>query len=195
MTLMLDNVFGIFNNVPPRINWAELELPFPSDDRYFQIANYEELTATRLFPPRKMKIEEAFLILFLPPEAAKEKLKVLRDGSLTALDMQLLIHCMSCASFNMLVCMLTYNSPHSPLHPPLDAYFWQPPHLAPNNQHARPPPPVRNGAVELEDDLERDQILVSARGMGETGVPEVGTVVLRYCRSAAECLGANGRAD
>jgi hypothetical protein len=42
-----------------------------------------------------MKIEEAFLILFLPPEASKEKLKVLRDGSLTALDMQLLVHCTS----------------------------------------------------------------------------------------------------
>ena len=109
MTLMLDNVFGIFNNVPPRINWAELELPFPSADRYFQIANYEEATATRLFPAQKMKIEEAFLILFLPPEASKEKLKVLRDGSLTALDMQLLIHCMSCASLNMLIRMLTYK--------------------------------------------------------------------------------------
>ena len=98
MTLMLDNVFGIFNNVPPRMNWAELDLPFPSDDRSFNIANYNELIATRLFPARKMKIEEAFLILFLPPEASKEELKVLRDGRLTALDMQLLIHCMPCAS-------------------------------------------------------------------------------------------------
>jgi hypothetical protein len=95
MALLLDNVFGIFNNVSPRINWAELDLPFPSDDRYFQVASFDELAATRLYPPRKMKIEEAFLILFLPPEASKEKLKVLRDGSLTALDMQLLIHCTS----------------------------------------------------------------------------------------------------
>lgn len=95
MTLMLDNVFGIFNNVPPRISWAGLDMPFPSDDRYFRTASYDELATTRLFPSRKMKIEEAFLILFLPSEASKEKLKVLRDGGLTALDMQLLIHCMS----------------------------------------------------------------------------------------------------
>lgn len=95
MTLLLDNVFGIFNNVPPRINWAELDLPFPSDDRCFQVANYDELAATRIYPPRKMKIEEAFLILFLPPDASKEKLELLRDGSITALDMQLLIHCTS----------------------------------------------------------------------------------------------------
>lgn len=105
MALMIDIVFGIFNNVPHRINWAELDLPFPSDDRYFKIANYEEMTATQLFPDRKMKIEEAFLILFLPTEASKEKIKVLRDGCLTALDMQLLIHCMSLfAPFYFCVC-------------------------------------------------------------------------------------------
>jgi hypothetical protein len=162
MALMLDNVFGIFNNVPPRINWAELDLLFPSDDRYFSIANFDELTATRLFPVTKMKIEEAFLILFLPAEASKEKLKVLRDGNLTAQDMQLLIHCMSCIFSILLISILMRDSFRSSLHSSLDAYFRQSTHLAPNNGHARPPPPVQNGPMELENDLERDQSFISA---------------------------------
>lgn len=154
MTLLLDNVFGIFNNVPPRINWAELEFPFPSDDRSFGLTNYDELIATRLFPVRKMKIEEAFLILFLPPEVSKEKLKVLRDGSLTALDMQLLIHCISSTKSTITMRMLTHNSYRSPVHSSLDTYLWQPAPLTPNNRHTRPPRAIHNRFVELENDLE-----------------------------------------
>jgi len=92
---MLDNAFGIFNNVPPRFQWAEIDLTFPSDDIYFRTANYDELLATQRFPIPKMKIKDAFMILFTPPEKAAERLKVLRDGNLTALDMQMLIHCSS----------------------------------------------------------------------------------------------------
>lgn len=92
---MLDHAFGIFNNVSPRFQWAELDLPFPSDDIYFQVANYDELIAQSLYPRSKMKIKDAFLLLFSPPETAEQDLKVLRVGNLTALDMQMLIHCKS----------------------------------------------------------------------------------------------------
>lgn len=92
---MLDNAFGIFNNVSPRFQWAEIDLTFPSDDRFFAIANYDELMAHSLFPVRKMKIKDAFLVLFSPPEKAEEGLAFLRRGNLTALDMQMLIHCKS----------------------------------------------------------------------------------------------------
>jgi hypothetical protein len=154
---MLDNLFGIFNNVPPRFNWVELDLPFPSDDRYFNTASYDELAATRLFPVRKMKIEDAFLILFLPPDASKERLKVLRDGCLTALDMQMLIHCMI-YSFSALLNFLCTNKQfsYSPLYPPMDPHLWQPAHLPTNNQYRHPPPPFQNSAVELENHLERN---------------------------------------
>jgi hypothetical protein len=92
---MLDNAFGIFNNVSPRFQWAEIDLIFPSDDRFFAVANYDELMAQSLFPVSKMKIKDAFLVLFSPPEKATEGLAFLRNGNLTALDMQMLIHCTS----------------------------------------------------------------------------------------------------
>jgi hypothetical protein len=90
---MLDNAFGIFNNVVPRFQWAEIDLTFPSDDRYFKIRSYDELVKTNQFPSRKMKIKDAFLVLFSPPEANDKNLAPLREGNLTALDMQMLIHC------------------------------------------------------------------------------------------------------
>lgn len=92
---MLDNAFGIFNNVSPRFQWAEIDLTFPSDDRFFAIANYDEVIAHSVFPVRKMKIKDAFLVLFSPREKAEEGLAFLRSGNLTALDMQMLIHCRS----------------------------------------------------------------------------------------------------
>jgi hypothetical protein len=98
---MLDNAFGIFNNVSPRFQWAEIDIPFPCDDQYFKTANYDELVAQSRFPQWKMKVKDAFLILFSPIEKA-EDLKVLRTGNLTALDMQILIHCISPLHFSSL---------------------------------------------------------------------------------------------
>lgn len=90
---MLDQAFGIFNNVSPRFQWAELDMSFPSDDVYFKVANYNELISKSLHPQNKMKIKAAFFLLFSPPETAGEDLKALRVGNLTPLDMQMLMHC------------------------------------------------------------------------------------------------------
>lgn len=90
---MLDNAFGIFNNVVPRFQWAEIDLTFPSDDRYFKLTSYDQMLATRQFPQRKVKIKDAFLVLFSPPEVGDKNLTVLRQGYLSALDMQILMHC------------------------------------------------------------------------------------------------------
>ena len=90
---MLDNAFGIFNNVPPRFQWTEIDVPFPGDDQCFRAANYNELVFQSRFPQLRMKIKDAFLILFSPIENADQDLQVLRSGNLTALDMQMLIHC------------------------------------------------------------------------------------------------------
>lgn len=89
---MLDNAFGIFNNVSPRIQWAELDLPFPSGDEYFRLASYEDMLSKNLRPHGKMKIKDAFLLLFSLPQTANTDMAVLRRANLTALDMQMLIH-------------------------------------------------------------------------------------------------------
>lgn len=95
IAVMLDHAFGIFNNVSPRFQWAEIDLPFPSDDRFFEVANYAELRAQSLCPVPKMKVKDAYLVLFTPLESAEQELNVLRTGNLTPLDMQMLIHCKS----------------------------------------------------------------------------------------------------
>jgi hypothetical protein len=94
LATMLDNAFGIFNNASPRFQWADIDFAFPSGDRYFRLANYEELIATRSSPTRRMKVKDAFLILFLPPETSK--LGALRDDKPSALDMHMLMHCTFC---------------------------------------------------------------------------------------------------
>jgi hypothetical protein len=99
LATMLDNAFGIFNNASPRFQWADIDFAFPSGDRYFKIATYEELIATLSFPTRRMKVKDAFLILFLPPETSK--LGALRDDNLSALDMHMLMHCTFCSAFSI----------------------------------------------------------------------------------------------
>jgi hypothetical protein len=99
MALMLDNSFGIFHNVSPRFQWAELDVPFQSDDLFFRLANYDAMVSSKLFPVPRMKIKDAFLLLFSPPETMERDLEILRSGHLNALDMQMLIHCLFALSF------------------------------------------------------------------------------------------------
>jgi len=89
---MLDHAFGIFNNASPRFQWAEIDLPFPADDHFFKTANFDEMVAQKVQPKRSMKIKDAFRILFTSSASAEQDLRVLREGALSALDMQMLIH-------------------------------------------------------------------------------------------------------
>lgn len=90
---MLDHAFGIFNNVPPRIQWAEIDLTFPSDDIFFKTASFDDMVAKSVQPKRRMKIKDAVQRLLAPPASA-EHIGVLRQEGLSALDMQMLIHCL-----------------------------------------------------------------------------------------------------
>jgi hypothetical protein len=93
--MMLDAAFGIFNNVSPRWQWAEVDLSFPSSDIYFELANYSELISTQKYPVQKMKMKDAYLILHSTPDAEGRNLQRLRNSDLSPLDLQLLIHCTS----------------------------------------------------------------------------------------------------
>jgi hypothetical protein len=90
---MLDHAFGIFNNVSPRFQWAEIDLPFPSDDRYFNMASYADLQAQSLYPQQRMKVKDAYQVLFTSPESPERDLNILRGANLDTFDMQMLIHC------------------------------------------------------------------------------------------------------
>lgn len=147
---MLDQAFGIFNNVSPRFQWAELDLPFPCDEAYFQLANYEDLVAQSLHPQNKMKIKDAFLLLFAPPETAEEDLKVLRSGNLTALDMQMLIHCKRAFPnlLPLLIIMLTrLNS--RPIHPRLEMHLLEPNGWTTHDKYTRSHKTIQDCYAEL----------------------------------------------
>lgn len=92
IAMMLDNAFGIFNNITPRLQWSEIDLPFPSEDRYFEFASYEELLADSRFPYPKPKIKDAFMMLISAGDNWKDELRCLRLGTLNAMDMQMLMH-------------------------------------------------------------------------------------------------------
>ncbi|RDW71876.1 hypothetical protein BP5796_07910 [Coleophoma crateriformis] len=92
IAMMLDNAFGIFNNITPRLQWSEIDLPFPSEDRYFNFASYDEMLADGRFPTPKPKIKDAFVMLFSTGENWEEDLRPLRSGILNAMDMQMLMH-------------------------------------------------------------------------------------------------------
>ncbi|KAJ5047458.1 uncharacterized protein L3040_003285 [Drepanopeziza brunnea f. sp. 'multigermtubi'] len=90
IAVMLDHAFGIFNNVSPCFQWAELDLPFPSDERFFELSSFEEMVAKSAEIPRYgIKLKDAFLVLF-SPEGAESELNALRN--LKFGDAQMLMH-------------------------------------------------------------------------------------------------------
>ncbi|KAG4028416.1 hypothetical protein MFRU_021g00080 [Monilinia fructicola] len=102
--MMLENSFAIFNNIMPRLQWAEIDLPFPSNDDYFKAANYDSLGNHSGYPISKIKIKNAFLLLYSPMETAEKDLMLLRNGNVTALDMQMLIHVIYVHMWNSTFC-------------------------------------------------------------------------------------------
>ncbi|KAI9650259.1 hypothetical protein NHQ30_000272 [Ciborinia camelliae] len=89
--MKLDHVHAIFNNLPTRFQWAEIDLPFPSNDEYFKAAKHEDLRSHSGFPIAKMKIKDSFLLLYSPMETAEQDLMPLCNN-LTAFDMHMLIY-------------------------------------------------------------------------------------------------------
>lgn len=90
---MLDNALAIFHNVGPRLRWSEIDLSFPGDNNYFTAASYNDIAIYGRPPEPIRKIKDAFLLLFSPFDGVENGLKTLRAGKLTAMDMQMMIHC------------------------------------------------------------------------------------------------------
>lgn len=90
--LLLDSAFGIFDNVQPRIDLCELDLQLPCDSTYFEIANYQEMAITLLFPPRKMKLLDAYQKLFIEPTGDSGCSDTTEKSPLNSWDLLVLIH-------------------------------------------------------------------------------------------------------
>lgn len=90
--LLLDSAFGIFDNIQPRIDLCELDLQLPCDSIYFETANYQEMVITSLFPPRKMKLLDAYQKLFMEPTGDSGLSDISEKSSLNSWDLLVLIH-------------------------------------------------------------------------------------------------------
>jgi len=62
----LDAAMAIFNNVPPRITFSELDLHLPSDQVFWNMGSYTDLINQAIFPRPRMKMLDAFQLLFAP---------------------------------------------------------------------------------------------------------------------------------
>jgi hypothetical protein len=87
--LALDSGMSIFNNVPHRINYCELDLPLPCHPEYFELSSYADMLRQSSFPRIRMKVIDAFQRLFLPPEEVKA---AFQNEVLCCWDMLYLIH-------------------------------------------------------------------------------------------------------
>lgn len=88
----LDNAFGIFNNLPPRFTWSEVDWELPCESKYFEAANYEDMRDRSCFPERKIKVTEAFQLFFLRSSPQSERFDPVKKGSLNMWDLQILVH-------------------------------------------------------------------------------------------------------
>ncbi|KIW43328.1 uncharacterized protein PV06_04440 [Exophiala oligosperma] len=87
--LALDSAMGIFNNVPARVNYIELDLQLPCHPEYFELSSHAEMLARSSFPQTRMKLIDAFQRLFSPPRELKA---AFHDETLCCWDMLYLIH-------------------------------------------------------------------------------------------------------
>src|ERR1700744_4708757 len=69
--LALDSAMGIFNNVPPRVNYCELDLQLPCHPDSFQLTSHAEMLQRSAFPRGRMKLIDAFQKLFVHPSELK----------------------------------------------------------------------------------------------------------------------------
>ncbi len=87
--LALDSAMGIFNNVPPRIHYVELDLQMPCHPEFFELSSYAEMLTRSSFPRTRMKLIDAFQRLFSSPRDLKS---AFHNETLCCWDMLYLIH-------------------------------------------------------------------------------------------------------
>ena len=86
-----DTAMAIFNNVPPRISFSEIDVHLPCDSMYFELSSYYEMVNRSMHPKPKMKLVDAFQKLFTAPTDLPTAIE---RNSLNCWDMLLLVHCL-----------------------------------------------------------------------------------------------------
>ena len=90
--LSIDNAFGIFNNLPPRVELSELDLQLPCDPICFETANYQEMVIYSRFPRQKMKVLDAFQKLFMTQSPTSPRFDPVEKNALNSWDLLVVIH-------------------------------------------------------------------------------------------------------
>lgn len=126
--LALDSAMGIFNNVPPRVNYCELDLQLSCHIETFELTSYAEMVQRSAFPRGRMKLIDAFQKLFVQSSEVKA---AYQHEVLCCWDMLLLIHG-ACVRIISGWYIQDANS-----HPVLFTHCWQ--HLFGNPLHRASP--------------------------------------------------------
>ncbi len=92
IVLSLDNAFGIFNNLPPRVELSELDLQLPCDPICFETADYQEMVIYSRFPRPKMKVLDAFQKLFMTQSPTSARFDPVEKNALNCWDLLIVIH-------------------------------------------------------------------------------------------------------
>lgn len=88
----LDTAFGLFNNIPPRVDLCELDLQLSCDPVYFDTSGYEEMVIRSQFPRQKMKMLDAFQKLFMTQSGTSNRFDPVERHALNSWDLFILIH-------------------------------------------------------------------------------------------------------
>ena len=89
--MAFDTAMAIFNNVPPRISFSELDVQLPCDSMYFELSSYSEMLSRATFPKPRIKLIDAFQRLFAPPS---DLATMVEKDAFNCWDMLYLIHCL-----------------------------------------------------------------------------------------------------
>jgi hypothetical protein len=87
--LAFDAAMAIFNNVPPRITFSELDLMLPCEQVFWETTCHDDLITHGVMPRPRMKLLDAFQMLFTP---AAEVQSAMEKYSWNSWDMMYLIH-------------------------------------------------------------------------------------------------------
>lgn len=91
--IAFDAAMAIFNNVPPRVTFSELDLVLPCEQKFWEMGSYIDMASQGQLPQQRPKLMDLFQLLFVPApdfQPAADKI------AWNCWDMLYLIHLLYC---------------------------------------------------------------------------------------------------
>lgn len=88
-----DAAMAIFNNVPPRITFSEIDVALPCEQQYWEVGSYAELVSLQSLPQPRPMLMDMFQLLFAPTNDFRP---VAEKINWNCWDMLYLVHLLYC---------------------------------------------------------------------------------------------------